>query len=195
MITSWQPDEGFAGMTGGFDAVTEELERAADTIGDVVGGAAGLLWQGPSGDYGHAGVQAGWGGFIADIASVVEGLTGKAHGHGEDLRTAAVRYAGADDTASDAIVKTAAKAFGEHGGSSGVGIFGPLGGALARATEEEKVGPAWTGGGTGRISGSIDELPPDVMSPERSRELFPGPKSEVAGPDPVAEADREGPVF
>ncbi|MEU4670588.1 hypothetical protein AB0F91_22025 [Amycolatopsis sp. NPDC023774] len=182
-------------MTGGFDAVTEELERAADTIGDVVGGAAGLLWQGPSGDYGHAGVQAGWGSFIADIASVVEGLTGKAHGHGEDLRTAAVRYAGADDTASDAIVKTAAKAFG---GPSDGGIFGPLGEILHRSVgpaETEKLGPAWTGGGTGRISGSIDELPPDVMSPERSRELFPGPKSEVEGPGPVAEADREGPVF
>ncbi|MEV8612698.1 hypothetical protein AB0383_33040 [Amycolatopsis sp. NPDC051373] len=189
-------------MTGGFDAVTEELERAADTIGDVVGGAAGLLWQGPSGDYGHPGVQAGWGSFIADIESVVEGLTGKAHGHGEDLRTAAVRYAGADGTASDAIVKTAAKAFG---GSFGGGIFGPLGEVLHRSLDGkpvdgnpgdgEKLGPAWTGGATGRISGSIDELPPDVMSPERSRELFPGPKSEVEGPDPVTEADREGPVF
>ncbi|MGW4484224.1 hypothetical protein ACWEOE_10340 [Amycolatopsis sp. NPDC004368] len=186
-------------MTGGFDAVTEELERAADTIGDVVGGAAGLLWQGPSGDYGHPGVQAGWGSFIADLESVVEGLTGKAHGHGEDLRTAAVRYAGADDSASDAIVKTAAEAFGSSGG----GIFGPLGeilrssvGSIGSAgSDGEKLGPAWAGGGTGRISGSIDELPPDVMSPERSRELFPGPKSEVEGPDPVTEADREGPVF
>ncbi|MET7989331.1 hypothetical protein ABZU76_00325 [Amycolatopsis sp. NPDC005232] len=184
-------------MTGGFDAVTEELERAADTIGDVVGGAAGLLWQGPSGNYGHPGVQAGWGSFIADIESVVEGLTGKAHGHGEDLRTAAVRYASADDTASDSIVKTAAKAFG---GSSGGGIFGPLGEVLHTSVDPkpddgEKLGPAWTGGASGRISGSIDELPPDVMSPERSRELFPGPKSEVQCPDPVTEADREGPVF
>ncbi|MEW2502203.1 hypothetical protein ACQPXB_10670 [Amycolatopsis sp. CA-161197] len=185
-------------MTGGFDAVTEELERAADTIGDVVGGAAGLLWQGPSGDYGHPGVQAGWGSFIEDIKSVVDALEGKAQGHGEDLRTAAVRYAGADDTATDAIVKTAAKAFGGHGGPSDGGIFGPLGEILHRSAgpaEGEKLGPAWTGGGTGRISGSIEELPPDVMSPERSRELFPGPKSEVEGPDPATEADREGPVF
>ncbi|WP_326569295.1 hypothetical protein VSH64_47465 [Amycolatopsis rhabdoformis] len=186
-------------MTGGFDAVTEDLERAADTIGDVVGSAAGLLWQGPSGDYGHAGVQAGWGSFVDDLKSVVDGLAGKAQGHGEDLRTAAVRYAAADGAAGDSIVAVASKALDALGGhgkpSSGGAFFAPLSGALARAAEEPR-GPEWTGGGTGRISGSIDDGPAGVMSPERSRQLFPGARAGVEE-NPVDEnpVDTDGPVF
>ena len=187
-------------MTGGFGAVPEELHRTANQIGDVIGSAAGLLWQGPSGDYGHPGVQTGWGSFIDGVKSEVDKLAKKAEIHGEDLRTAAGKYAESDTQAGNTIGKLGAGLFDSLGGlhdAPGGGITGGLGGILDGAGQVGSgIGPAagtkidtglegapgglhdvpgggFTGGATGKISGSIDE-PTGVMSPERSKELFPG---------------------
>jgi hypothetical protein len=196
-------------MTGGFGAVPEELYRTANQIGDVIGSASGLLWQGPSGDYGHPGVQTGWGSFIDDVKSEVEKLAKKAEGHGEELRTVAGKYAESDTQAGDAIGKLGAGLFDSLGGLQGApggGITGGLGGILDGAGQagsgigplgETKIGAGlegvlgggFTGGATGKISGSVDG-PTGVMSPERSKELFPGSSG---GTQPDARG--EGPVY
>ncbi len=61
-------------MPNGFGAVPEELRFTAVKIGDVIDKVAGAAWPGPSGDYGHAGVQAGWAGFIEEMRGHVESL-------------------------------------------------------------------------------------------------------------------------
>jgi hypothetical protein len=147
------------------------LYRTANQIGDVIGSASGLLWQSPSGDYGHPGVQTGWGSFIDDVKSEVEKLAKKAEGHGEDLRTAAGKYAESDTQAGDAI------------GQLGAGLFDSLGGLQGAP------GGGITGGTPGKISGSIDG-PTGVMSPERSKELFPGSSGGTQ-----RDARGEGPVY
>jgi hypothetical protein len=261
-------------MTGGFGAVPEELYRTANRIGDVVGSAGSMLWQGPSGDYGHPGVQTGWGSFIEDVKAEVGKLAKKAEGHGEDLRTAAVKYADSDGAAGEALGKLGGGLLGGLQGAPGGGITGGLGGILGGAGGEigsgldplggkigsgldplgesggeigggigggaggeagGKLGPlggeakigsglegvpgggfaggltpsqlderlggdgggglhdvpggGWAGGATGKISGSLDDGPTGVMSPERSRELFPGSSGGTTG------SDGEGPVY
>ncbi|WP_063695756.1 hypothetical protein [Amycolatopsis orientalis] len=202
-------------MSGGFGAVPEELFRTANSIGDVIGSAAGLLWQGPSGDYGHPGVQAGWAGFVEEIQAEVARLTEIAEGHGDDLRTAAGKYAQSDAAATGTIGKFGAGLGGLFGEAAGGGT--PFAGVEAQA--EAKIGNSlegapgggftggltpsqlnerlgepeeglhdvpgggWTGGATGRISGSIDDDGPmRIMSPERSRQLFPGSSGGELGP-------------
>jgi hypothetical protein len=54
---------------------------------------------------------------------------------------------------------------------------------------EGVLGGGFTGGATGKISGSVDG-PTGVMSPERSKELFPGSSG---GTQPDARG--EGPVY
>ena len=66
---------------GGFNAVPEELQRAANVITDTVGQAAKLVWQGPSGNYGHPGVQGGWDQFVADAKAEINRLAQAAKGH------------------------------------------------------------------------------------------------------------------
>ncbi|WP_409182466.1 hypothetical protein F9C11_39690 [Amycolatopsis sp. VS8301801F10] len=197
-------------MSGGFGAVPEELFRTANAIGDVVGSAAGLLWQGPSGDYGHRGVQAGWAGFVEEIQAEVARLTGIAQGHGDDLRTAAGKYAQSDAAATGTIGEFGAglgDLLGEAaGGEAKIGsrLEGAPGGGFTggltpsqlneRLAEPEAglhdvPGGGWTGGATGRISGSIDDDGPmRIMSPERSRQLFPGASGDPSG-------GGNGPVF
>jgi hypothetical protein len=79
-------------MPDGFGLVPEELRQTATRIGDVIGQVAGAVWQGPSDDYGHPGVQMGWAGFIDEMKTHVETLRAKADGHGQNLVTAAVSY-------------------------------------------------------------------------------------------------------
>ncbi|MBP2327979.1 hypothetical protein JOF56_008364 [Kibdelosporangium banguiense] len=79
-------------MPDGFGIVPEELRQTAGRIGDVIAGVAGAVWQGPSDDYGHPGVQMGWAGFIDQMKAHVETLRAKADGHGENLITAAASY-------------------------------------------------------------------------------------------------------
>ncbi|WP_329057760.1 WXG100 family type VII secretion target [Amycolatopsis sp. NBC_01480] len=279
-------------MTGGFGAVPEELYRTANRIGDVVGSAGSMLWQGPSGDYGHPGVQTGWGSFIEDVKAEVGKLAKKAEGHGEDLRTAAVKYADSDSAASEALGKLGGGLLGGLEGAPGGGITGgiggvlgggelgiglsPIGGKLGSGLDplgvaggeigsgldpfgesdgkvgsgldphsevgggaggeagsrlgplggearigsglegvpgggfaggltpsqlnerlggdggglhDEVPGGGWAGGATGKISGSLEDGPTGVMSPERSRELFPGSSGGTTG------SDGEGPVY
>ncbi|WP_205673055.1 hypothetical protein [Amycolatopsis nivea] len=209
-------------MSGGFGAVPEELFRTANSIGDVIGSAAGLLWQGPSGDYGHRGVQAGWAGFVEEIQAEVARLTEIAEGHGDDLRTAAGKYAESDAAATGTIGKFGS-GLGDLFGDTAGGVT-PFAGAEAQAEAkigsrlegapgggftggltpsqlDERLGEpegglhdvpggGWTGGATGRISGSIDDDGPvRIMSPERSRQLFPDSSGKPAGRDEI------GPVF
>ncbi|KAA9152224.1 hypothetical protein FPZ12_037255 [Amycolatopsis acidicola] len=132
-------------MSGGFGAVPEELRQAGNAITDVVGQAAGLEWRGPGGDYGHAGVQQGWARFVEDLRGQVEKLQAAADAHAENLKQAAVSYVAADD----------------EGGSSLSGIGAAIG-------ETGMVGGGWAGplrDRAGEQSG--------IMSPRRSRELFP----------------------
>jgi len=79
-------------MTSGFGAVPDELRQAAGQIGGVIRNVADLVWQGPSGDYGHAGVQTGWGQFIDDMKKSVQNLHDKADEHGIGLKGAASAY-------------------------------------------------------------------------------------------------------
>jgi hypothetical protein len=79
-------------MPDGFGIVPEELRQTANRIGDVIGNVAGAVWQGPSDDYGHPGVQMGWSEFIDQMKTHVETLRAKADGHGQNLTTAATAY-------------------------------------------------------------------------------------------------------
>lgn len=214
-------------MSGGFGAVPDELFRTANSIGDVVGSAAGLLWQGPSGDYGHRQLQAGWAGFIESIEAEVARLAEQTRGHGDNLRTAAGKYLQSDDDATG-TVRGAGSGIGDlfgagSGGQAGNGIDplpgrggpgeakigsqldgvpgGGWTGGLTPSQLEGRLGKpegglhdvpggGWTGGATGRISGSIDDDGPlNFMSPERSRQLFPGSS------DGSTRRDGEGPVY
>lgn len=213
-------------MSGGFGAVPEELFRTANSIGDVIGSAAGLLWQGPSGDYGHRQLQTGWTGFIESIEAEVARLAEQTQGHGDNLRTAAGKYLQSDDDATGTVGGFGAglgDLFPTGGGQSGNGIDplpgiggpgeakigskldgvpgggwtggltpGQLEGRLGKQEGglHDVPGGGWTGGATGRISGSIDDDGPlNIMSPDRSRQLFPG----SAGG--TTRRDGEGPAY
>ncbi|MBK1783280.1 hypothetical protein [Prauserella cavernicola] len=78
-------------MTG-FGSVPDELNQVANSISDTAGRVAGLVWRGPSGDYGHADVQSCWGGFIEDARTRLESLRATAEEHGGGLVEAARRY-------------------------------------------------------------------------------------------------------
>lgn len=183
-------------MTGGYSTVPDDLYRAANKIGDAVGAAAGLTFAGPSGDYGHAGVQSGWAQFMADLGTQVKMLRDKADGHGESLKTAAGSYTDAETQSGEVLGKLGGlfddspSRPGIPGGGFTGGIAGILGGALGEPEEspfERKIGSqldgvpggGWTGGLTPsqldeRLGeGSVGGGPAGIMSPERSRELFP----------------------
>jgi hypothetical protein len=202
-------------MTGGYGAVPNELYQAANKIGDVVGAAAGLQWQGPSGDYGHAGVQAGWSTFLSDLETHVKELRDKADHHGESLKTAAGSYTEAENTADHSLGKlgdlfddsSGGGLRGVPGGGFTGGITGILGGGEAADTGgmlyeptngaglHDVPGGGFTGNLTPsqldeRLGKQTDEAHSGVMSPERSQELF--PDSSIDRPTP---RDGEGPVY
>ncbi|MBB4685343.1 hypothetical protein [Amycolatopsis jiangsuensis] len=197
-------------MTGGFGTVPEELADAANSIGDAVGRVGEMPWPGPSGDYGHAGVQQGWQTYLEDAESVVDRLIEKAREHGDALRRAASWYTLGDEQAGDEIGTFGARALdalGLDGGAKiGAGLSGVPGGGftggLTPSQLDERLGrPApggWTGAATGRISGSIEDDPAGVLNPRRSRELFPGAAGgagDSADPGDFGDPSGEGPVF
>lgn len=145
-------------MSGGFGAVPEELFRTANSIGDVIGSAAGLLWQGPSGDYGHRQLQTGWTGFIESIEAEVARLAEQTQGHGDNLRTAAGKYLQSDDDATGTVGGFGAglgDLFPTGGGQSGNGIdplpgIGGPGEAKIGSKLDGVPGGGWTGGLTPR---------------------------------------------
>jgi hypothetical protein len=112
-------------MTGGFGTAPDELFRTANAISDAVSSASGMLWQGPSGDYGHRGVQAGWRQFIEDMKAELDKLCDTAKGHGESLKSAAIQYVESDTQASKAFGKLIER--GELHGVRGSGSTGGIG--------------------------------------------------------------------
>jgi hypothetical protein len=121
-------------MPDGFGIVPEELRQTANKIGDVIGKVAGAVWQGPSDDYGHPGVQMGWAGFIDEMKTHVETLRAKADGHGQNLVSAATSYldreSGVGQVLGQAgsLLESAAGTMGDvFGGGSGNGNGLPTG--------------------------------------------------------------------
>ncbi|WP_202919224.1 WXG100 family type VII secretion target [Saccharothrix deserti] len=98
---------------GGFGAVPEELRRAAGEIGDAGDKTAGMVWCGPGGEYGHAGVAGAWEQFIEEMKAYVERLRQQADEHAVGLRAAASSYVDVD--------------------GDGAAGFGRLGGAVSGA--------------------------------------------------------------
>jgi hypothetical protein len=85
----------------GFGAAPEELRRAAGQIGEVGDRAAGLVWRGPSGEYGHAGVAGAWDLFIEEMRAHVRRLHQEADEHAIGLRAAASSYVDVDGERAD----------------------------------------------------------------------------------------------
>ncbi|MFE9749215.1 WXG100 family type VII secretion target [Saccharothrix saharensis] len=85
----------------GFGAAPEELRRAAGQIGEVGDRTAGLVWRGPSGEYGHAGVAGAWEVFIEEMRSYVRRLHQEADEHAIGLRAAASSYVDVDGARAD----------------------------------------------------------------------------------------------
>lgn len=135
-------------MSGGFGAVPEELRQAGNAITDVSGGAGGLTWQPPSGDYGHEGVRQGWAQFVEDMREQFEKLRSAADQHGDSLRMAAVEYVEADADSGSTLAGIGAAI--DDSGMVGGGWAGPL-----RNRDLDGDGQA------------------GIMSSRRSRELFP----------------------
>jgi hypothetical protein len=127
----------------GFGATPDELHKAANAISDTVQKAAELVWQGPSGNYGHPGVQEGWGHFVQDAKAEIQKLTQATKGHGENLVQCAQHYLSLDEqvagllgnAAGDAISSIAGGAAqGAHAGSQAGGAAGStVGGAVGSA--------------------------------------------------------------
>lgn len=183
-------------MTGGFGAVPDELRQTASSIGDVISGVADMVWRGPGGDYGHPGVQQGWTQFIEDMRRTVEKLHAKAGEHGENLKKAAIEYVQSDQDVNKTLARIG-DVVGDLGAPVGGGITGGIGGIVPSVSvgtgDGGMVGGGWAGplhdrgvdlgAGADAHAGSLDD-PGDalgtgadpgagVMSPERSRELFP----------------------
>lgn len=171
-------------MTSGFRAVFDDLHRTANQIGDGVAAVAGLSWQGPSGDYGHPGVQAGWAQFLEDANAKIEKMLEKAGEHSDGLREAAGLYQESDE-------------------DSGF-VLGNIGDLLDGG--DGTVGGGFTGGITdvvNRASENSNETA-GIMSPRRSAELFPGNGiasrldpglSDAAELGREPRAGREGPLY
>jgi hypothetical protein len=83
-------------MADGFEVVPEELERAADSIGDAVRDVADILWDRPSGDYGHPVLGSAFAHFLDDIKDHVDTIHEAALGHGMNLKDTASHYRDAD---------------------------------------------------------------------------------------------------
>ncbi|MCE7001593.1 hypothetical protein LWC34_01860 [Kibdelosporangium philippinense] len=108
-------------MPNGFGTVPEELRNAATKIGDVVGKVVGAVWQPPSGDYGHPGVQQGWSAFIEEMKKNIEALKDKADGHGHGLVTASKSYVETEAQAGSLLSKVGEALPGE---GTGTGLTG-----------------------------------------------------------------------
>lgn len=113
-------------MTSGFGTVPEELRSTAGKIGEVMAGVADAIWQPPSGNYGHPGVQSGWASFIEQMKSNVKALREKVDEHGQGLISAATSYLDSESDVGDFLAKA-----GSGLDSLGGGIGSVLGGAAS----------------------------------------------------------------
>lgn len=138
-------------MTGGFGSVPDDLFKAASAIGDAVGNAGSLVWNGPSGDYGHPGVQDGWSQFIGDVKSAVNGLARAADSHSDNLKGNAVNYTEGEKDAV-AVIGRAAAGLGSSVGSRIGSILGG-GESTSGGSDGSLAVPGAVGGGfTGNLS-------------------------------------------
>ncbi|GAA5111267.1 hypothetical protein [Haloechinothrix salitolerans] len=138
-------------MTGGYGAVPEQIQRAANDITDVVGRVANTVWSGPSGDYGHPGVQTGWARFIEMMRDHVEDLKKQAEDHSTGLFDAVSTYFGLEDDA-ESTIGAAGSGIDDVGGAIG-GALGGAGGGFINPDIASKLNPTAdedTGKGTGR---------------------------------------------
>lgn len=141
-------------MTGGFGTVPDELHQAAGKIGDVISNVAGMVWEGPSGDYGHPGVQTGWAQFVDEMKTQVQGLHDKANEHGKGLRSAAALYQDSDGDVGKAVGKLGGL-FDDGGGLTGApggGTTGSITSILDGAKEGSGLHDVPGGGFTGGLT-------------------------------------------
>lgn len=117
---------GALAMTSGFGTVPEELRSTAGKIGEVIAGVADAIWQPPSGNYGHPGVQSGWASFIEQMKSHVEALREQADEHGRGLITAATSYLDLESNVGDFLTK-AGSGLESLGGAIGSVLGGAAG--------------------------------------------------------------------
>lgn len=128
-------------MGSGFNALFDSLQQAAGTIDDVVTDVLNGPWHGPSGDYGHPGVQGSWAAFIEEARRDVQRLREVAMERGDQLRSAASRYIESDAETTAAI--------GKIGGSlqsSGLGGGIAIGANAGAFGDEGIVAGGLTGG-------------------------------------------------
>ena len=132
-------------MADGFGAVPDELRQMADRIDRAVAGAVDLAWAGPSGDFGHPGVQAGWSRFLDDVKELVDRLRVTASEHGEGLRTAADRYRDMDIQSGNALgglgESSGIPGGGWAGGVAGVGENPPAEGGPSGFIDPKRINP------------------------------------------------------
>ncbi|WP_052372751.1 hypothetical protein [Amycolatopsis taiwanensis] len=140
-------------MTDGFRAVFDDLHRTANQIGEAVQAVAELPWQGPSGDFGHRGVQVGWTQFLEDASAEIEKLLEKAGEHSDGLRAAAGLYQESDDEGGF-VLGNIGDLLDPGDGTVGGGFTGGIKDVVDKAT-----------GNSAGIAG--------FMSPQRAAQLFP----------------------
>ena len=81
----------------GFGAVPDELRQVAGKIGETGDQVAGMVWVGPSGDYGHAGVSSAFEQFIEEMKQQVGWLREQVDGHTLGLGEVARNYHDLDE--------------------------------------------------------------------------------------------------
>ncbi|MEU6646893.1 hypothetical protein ABZ863_30750 [Saccharomonospora sp. NPDC046836] len=118
------------GQVTGFGAVPDELRETAGRIGEAVGGVASMVWRGPSGDYGHPGVQTGWEQFVEQLKAQVEALRDQAEEFGSNLGVAAGRYQ-ETEAGTGATLAGFGDMIADYGGPA---VGGAIGGAAGAAT-------------------------------------------------------------
>ncbi|AXX30031.1 hypothetical protein KCV87_06820 [Actinosynnema pretiosum subsp. pretiosum] len=136
---------------GGYRSVPDELRGTAKSIGGAVDGVVGPHWRPPSGDYGHAGVQAGWADFIERAVLRVKELRERAEEHGRRLETTAGAY-----VEQEHQVSTRMRAVDGHGGIA-VGAVGGIavGSGVTGGISGGAVGSGVTGGVAGGAVGDV----------------------------------------
>lgn len=166
-------------MTSGFGAVPDELRQTAGRIVDAVAGVAGMAWRGPSGDYGHPGVQAGWAQFIEEIKAAVTKLQDKAHEHGDHLTAAAVKYLESEQAAASQLggLGELVDSLGTAGGVAAGGFSGGISTVLN--------GDDGAAAGTGFISPQVAAR----LNPSSATDGVPAARTGESG------GQEEGPLF
>jgi hypothetical protein len=164
--------EGMVRMAAGFEVRPEELRGAARAIGEALGNAAGIAWGPPSGDYGHAGVQAAFASFVEDAERRVGELGAGAERLGRGLGESASAYEESDSAAARRLMRAVEDLFAQP--APGGGADGPFPGGtyVPRATiPPNKASRIW------------QRLNPDASD-------APGPTEEFHEPDTSEEVRR-----